>query len=103
MKLGNGMQLGLGPGHIVLDGTQLPLPQRGTAPHFSAHICLGQMAAWIKMSLGMKLGLGSGDFVLDMGTQPPPPKGGGAPLPNFQPISIVTKRLDASKCHWVWR
>jgi len=30
MKLGT--QLGLGPGHIVLDGDPAPLPQRGTAP-----------------------------------------------------------------------
>jgi len=49
----------------------------------------------MKLVLGMEVGLSPGDFVLDMGTQPPPPKGGGAPLPNFQPISIVTKRLDA--------
>jgi len=45
-------------------GTQLSLPQRGTAPIF-AHICCGQMAACIKMSLGMEPGLGPGDFVLD--------------------------------------
>jgi len=42
-----------------------PLPQRGTDPQFSTHICYGQMAAWIKMSLGMELGLGPGYFVLD--------------------------------------
>jgi len=30
MKLG--MQVGLGPGHIVLDGDPAPLPKRGTAP-----------------------------------------------------------------------
>jgi len=28
-----------------------------------------------------------------------PQKGGGAPFPNFRPISIVAKRLDASRCH----
>ena len=27
-----GMQVGLGPGHIVLDGDQTPPPQRRTAP-----------------------------------------------------------------------
>ena len=42
---------------------------------FSAHICCGQMAASIKMSLGMELGLGPGDFVLDGDPAPPPPKG----------------------------
>jgi len=61
-------------------GTQLLIHQRGTAPKFSAHICCGQMAAWIKMSLGIQLGLGPGDFVLDgdpavlpqTGAEPPP-------------------------------
>ena len=32
IKMKLGMQVGLSPGHIVLDGTHLPLPQRGTAP-----------------------------------------------------------------------
>jgi len=32
MKLG--MEVGLGPGHIVLDADQLLLPQRGIAPNF---------------------------------------------------------------------
>ena len=43
-----GMQVGLSPGHIALDGP----------PQFSAHICCGQMAAWIKMSLSVELALG---------------------------------------------
>jgi len=59
-------------------GTQLPLPQRGIAPQYSAHICCGQMAAWIKMPLGVELGLDQGDFVLDR-DHAPSPKGGGAP------------------------
>jgi len=42
-------------------GIQLPLPQRGTDPQFSPHICCGQMAGWIKMPLGMEVGLGPGD------------------------------------------
>jgi len=77
-----GMEVGLGPSDIVLDGelgTQLPLPQRGTAPQFWAHICCGQMAAWIKMSLSMELGLDPGDFVLDGDPAPSSPKGGRAP------------------------
>ena len=40
-----GMQVGLGPGHIVLDGDPAPLSQKGHSPQFSAHICCGQMAA----------------------------------------------------------
>jgi len=73
MKLDTQVCLGLG--HIVLDGDPAPLPQRGTAPQFSAHICCGQMAASIKMSLGMEVGLGPGDFVLDGEPAPPPQKG----------------------------
>jgi len=43
MKLGT--QVGLGPGHLVLDRDPAPLPQRGTDPQFSAHIRCGQMPA----------------------------------------------------------
>jgi len=59
---------------------QAPLPQRGTAPtQFSAHICCGQMAAWIKMTLGMELGLSPGDSVLDGNPALPCPKKGAEP------------------------
>ena len=53
MKLGK--QVGFGPGHIVLGGDPALSP-KGAHPQLSAHICCGQMAAWIKMSLGMELG-----------------------------------------------
>jgi len=63
-------------------GSRSPLPQRGIAPfQFSAHICCGQMAAWIKMSLGMEVGLGPGDFVLDGDPASPPQKGPRSRLP----------------------
>jgi len=100
MKLG--MQVGLGPGHIVLHGDTAPPLPKGHKPQFSAHIYCGQMAGWIKMPLGMEEGLGPGDFVLD-GDQLPSPKMGRSPLPNFRPISIVVRRPDASRCHLVWR
>jgi len=59
-------------------GPTSPSP-KGHSPHqFSAHICCGQMAAWIKMSLGMELGIDPGDFVLDGDPAPPPKKGGGS-------------------------
>jgi len=53
-----GVQVGLGPDHVVLDGDPAAPPQRGRAPQFSAHICCGQMAGWIMMPLGGKVGLG---------------------------------------------
>ena len=100
IKMKLGMQVGLGPGHIVLGGDPAPSPKGAQPPKFSAHICCGQMAAWIKMSLGMELGLGPSDFVLD-GDPAPPPRKGRSPRPNFRSISIVAKRLDASRCHLV--
>ena len=74
IKMKLGMQVGRG--RIVLDGDPAPLPQRGTAPQFSAHICCGQMAAWIKIPLGMEVGLGPGDFVLHGDPVPLSPKRG---------------------------
>jgi len=93
IKMKLGMQVGLGPGHIVLDGDPAPPPQRGTAPaQFLAHICCGQMAAWIKMPLGMELGLSPRDFVLD---------GNPAPPPNFRLMFIIASviSLEHSTMH----
>jgi len=45
----------------------------------------------------MEIGLGPGDFVSD-GKPGPVSKRGRSPLPNFRSISIVAKRLDASRC-----
>jgi len=87
------MEVGLGLGHIVLDEDPAPLPNNGNGaehPQFSAHLYCGQTAGCIKMRLGMKVGLSPGDFVL-YGDPAPSPKRGGAP--NFQPMSIVAKRL----------
>ena len=40
MKLGT--QVGLGPGHVVLDGDPAPLPKKGAEPaQFSAHVYCG--------------------------------------------------------------
>ena len=48
---------------VKLQLTNKP-PLKGHSPQFSAHICCGQMAAWIKMLLDMELGLSQGDSVL---------------------------------------
>ena len=125
------MEVGLSPGHFVVDGTwepsslpkkwgghsptnfwpmsivakrldgsrchlvrRLTLPQphcvrwgpsslshkRGRSPQFSAHICFGQMAGWIKMPLGREVGLGPRDIVLDGDPAPPPQKGAEPPV-----------------------
>ena len=92
MKLG--VQVGLGPGHIVLDGDPAPSPSpKGAQPPIFGHICCGQIPAWIKMSLGVKLGLGQGDFVLDEDHASPPQKGAEPPT-NFSAHVYCAKRLD---------
>ena len=75
------MAVGLGPGHIVLDGD--PAPPKGeysSPPHFSAHV-LGPNG-WLvdqdatyesRCPLGMKVGLGPGHIGLN--GDPAPPKG----------------------------
>jgi len=49
-----GMEVGLGPVHIVIDGDTALLPKQGAEPlsKFSAHLYRGQTAGCIKMPLG---------------------------------------------------
>jgi len=74
------MEVGLDAGHIVLYGIKLPL--KGAQPPFSAHVCCGQMAGGIKMSLDAEVGLGPDDIVLD-GDPAPPTERGTATFPHF--------------------
>jgi len=85
--------------HCIGWGPSSP-SSKGTQPPILAHISCGQMAGWIKLPLGMEVGLGPGVFVL-CGDPAPLPKRGRPP--NFRPISVVVKRLNASRCHLVWR
>jgi len=71
-----GVEAGLGPGHVVLDGDPAPSSQRGTLP-FWAHVYCGQTGGWIKMPLGTKVDLGPGHIVLD---GDPAERGTAAPL-----------------------
>jgi len=89
-----GTEVGIGPGHIVLDGDP-------ASPFFCPWLLWPKTAGWIKMALGTEICLGPGHIVLDGDPAPLPPKGGRAP--NFQSIFIVAKRLDASRCHLVYR
>jgi len=59
-----GTKVGLGPGHIVLDGDPTP-PKAAYKPLILDHVCCCQTAGWIKMPLGTELCLGPGDIVLD--------------------------------------
>ena len=64
-----GMEVGLDPGDIVLDGDSAP--KMGHSTQFSAHVYCGQTTAWAKMPLGTEVGLSPGDTVLDADPAPP--------------------------------
>ena len=63
-------EVDVGPGDIVLHGN--PAPPKGHSPQFSANVCCGQTAGWIKMSLDREVDVGPGDIVLH--GDPAPPK-----------------------------
>jgi len=53
IKMTHDTEVGLDPGGIVLEGTQLPRLKKGAQhPPFSAHVWCGQAARWINMPLG---------------------------------------------------
>jgi len=60
-----------------------PPPQKGHSPQFSAHVCCGQTAGWIKMPLGTEVDLGPCNIVLDGDPAHSPPKKGGTAPPIF--------------------
>ena len=73
-----GMEVGLGPGHIVLDWNLAPLPKKGgggRVPHFSAHFYCSQTAGCVKMPLDKEVDVGPGDIVLHGDPASPPLKG----------------------------
>jgi len=83
------MDVGLSLGDFVIHRDPVSLPKKGGgSPKFSAHVYCGQTAGWNKMTLGTKVGFSPGDSVLD---------GDPASFPIFRPVSIVAKRLDASR------
>ena len=89
-------EVGFSTGDIVLDGESAP-PKKGHSLHFSVHVYCVQTAGWIKMPLGTKIGFGPGHNVLN--GDPSPQRWHS---PHFRPMSIVSKRLDGSRCHLVW-
>ena len=67
-----GMEVGLGPVYIVLDGDTAPLPKKGA-------------------ELGMEVGLSPGDFVLDVipcGAGSPSNRKSSGPRPSSIPSDI---------------
>jgi len=92
-----GTEVGLGQGHIVLDGDQLPRKKGTSAPTFrpisivAKLLGLDQDATWYR---GRPR---PWPHYVRWGTQLP--QRGTAR--NFRPMSAVAKRLNGSRCHLV--
>jgi len=99
-----GMEVGLGPGHIVLDGDQAPPPQkrRQRPPIFGPFLLWPN--SWMHQDATWYGGRPQPSYIVLHGdtASPAPKKGGTAPrAPDFRPMSVVAKRLDGSRCHLV--
>jgi len=81
-----GMEVGLDPSDIVLDGDPATPPQKGDwAPPKKnkknlAHVYCGQTDGWIKMQLCTKVGFSPGHIVLHGDPAPPSQKGHSPPI-----------------------
>jgi len=96
-----GMEVGLGPGHTVLDGDPASLPKKGTEPpSIFGPFCCGQTAGCIKMPFGMEVALNPGDFVLD---GDPTPSQKGAEPPIFGPRLLWPNGCTNQDATWYGR
>jgi len=94
--------VGLGAGHIVLDGDPPPSPPKRHSP-LSGFRPISAVTKWLDGSrwhLAWRWALVQATLC-QMGTHLPSQKRGR--FPNFRPMFIVAKRLDASTCHLVLR
>jgi len=101
MKLGT--KVGLGPGHIILDGDPAPSLRMGgtAATKFSVHVLWPN--GWMDQDATRYGGRPwPRPHCVRWGPAPPPPQKRGIALPSFWPMSIVAKRLNGSICHSTW-
>jgi len=92
-----GMEVGLDTGDFVLVGD--PAPQKWSPPQFSAHVCCGQTAGWIKMPLGTEVGLGPSHIVLDEDPAAPMERGTTQPgPPTFRHVYCCQTVAYLSNC-----
>jgi len=102
IKMKLGVQVGLGPGHIVLDGDPARPPPKGQSPPICGPYllrpngCRDQDATWYGGTPQPRR------VFVRWGPRSPLPNRGQSPT-IFGPFIFVTKRLDASRCHLLWR
>ena len=63
-----GMEVGPGPGDVVLDG--VAAPPKTAQPSAFVHVYCGQTAIWVKTPLGTEVDLVPGHIVLDRAPLP---------------------------------
>jgi len=90
-----GMEVGLCPRDIVLDGDEAPLPKSGTAAPTLSGPCLLWPHGWMNQDTTWYGGRPRPrSYCVRWRPSSPPQKGAQEP-PTFRPMSIVTKWLDA--------
>jgi len=96
-KMPLGVEVGLGPSHIVLDGDPAPPHEKGHSPNFRFMSVVVKRLGWIRIPLvGTEVGHGPGDIVLDGDLAPPPMERGTAAPSLFRHMSTVAKRSPIS-------
>ena len=95
-EMTNGMEVGLGAGHIVLDGDpDVPPLERHSPPMSVVAKRLDEDATWYAgRPRPRRLCVRWGQVLAEKMVQSPS---------KFWPMFIVSKRLDGSRCHLVWR
>jgi len=100
LKLVLGMEVSLSPGDFVLDGDPA-LSRKGGRPQIFGP-CLLRPNGWMDEAGTWHEGRPQPSRLCVSWGPSPLPQKGAEPPPHFRPIFIVAKRLDASRCHWVW-
>jgi len=103
IKMALRMEVGLGAGHIVLDGEPAPLPKKGAEPPI-----FGPFLLWPNSWMHQDATWYGGRprprrRCVRWGPSSPPQKGGAASFPYFRPMSILAKRLGGSIWYLAWR
>ena len=94
IKMKVGVEVGLGPGHVVLDGDPAPASPKGHSPPSPIlGPCLLWPNGWMDHDATWYKGIGLGPcHTVLHGDLSPPKEKGAQPPANFRPMSTVVKR-----------
>jgi len=100
IKMKPGTEVGLGPGHIVLDGDPAFPSPKGAALNFRPMSAVAKLLDGSKYRLVGSRPLRRRQCVIDENPAPLSKKGHNSPR-TFRSMSVAAKRLDGSRCHLV--